>query len=626
MQTEHQNSNRIVTRYFFLTELIFSIIKKSFFLRQYFSFLFTCISIYIFFLLYINIHSLPDILTSKDTIISLIKNKSFNIAYNIIFLFIIYIAIKLKANINYVKQDIAFDISVYCCSFIFVLGLLIISTGEIFEFLTLRNLILFIVIFWGIKSSIYLGVGIINIILSCLKKNNYTFCLGKQFFVYTYFLLLLEFFIIAVIRYPASIEWDAQHQIEQFLTGNLVNNWPVFSSVIIGSFAWLGHSLFNSYNIGVFLFILFQMTVCATVFVYSLFVMYKLNVKHTVILISSIIYLFLPIFSYYSTSLVKDTLYSAISLLFVIELVQFTFYNNSITNKKLVFLFIITLMMCLLRHNGVYGIIACIFYQVIDCLFKKKVNNKRLLAVFLCTVLLTVSFNKILLPVLKIPSGSVGVAYTIPFQQTARYVKTYPDELTENEKKIINSVLDYSIIGSVYNPFLSDYVVNTFKGFSSTNIKDFLLLWLQMGVRHPGLYVEATLSNCLGFFFPDSFVEGGSYLYQYWSAQFAEKISYEPFDKFDEVKRYYIEYCLDIGKLPLLYFLSSTAIQIWLCFYLFLYCLINNRKYLSSVIPQFVLIFVCIASPTFIHNGARYALPILFTNIFVFCIIKCRNK
>lgn len=612
MKTKHQDTNRVVTSILSLTE--------------HFSLVISCISIYIFFLLYINIHSLPDILLSKSTIISLVENESFNIAYNVFFLFIIYIVFKLKTNINYVKQDVALDISVYCCSFIITLGMLIISTGEIFDYLSFANLILFIVIFWGIKCSFFLTVGIIDAFLSFFKKNNYTFCLSKHFFVYIYFLLLLEFFFIAVIRYPASIEWDAQHQIEQFLTGNLVNNWPVISSVIMGSFAWLGNFLFDSYNVGVFLFILFQTTICASVFVYSLFVMYKLDVKHIVILISAIIYLFSPIFSYYSTSLVKDTLYSVISLLFVIELVQFTFYNNSITNKKLAFLFIVALLMCLLRHNGVYGIIACVFYQLLDYLFKKKINNKRILVVFLCTVLLTLSFNKILLPILKIPSGSIGVAYTIPFQQTARYVKTYPNEVTSDEKEIINSVLDYPSIGYVYNPYLSDYVVGTFKGFTFTSLKSYLWVWFNMGIKHPGLYVEATLSNCLGFFFPDSLVEGGSYLYRYWSTQFAEKINYEHFNKFDNMKQLYFDYCSSFGKIPISYFLCSTAIQMWLSFYLFLYSLVYCKNYILCTFPQFVLILVCIASPTFVHNGARYALPILFVNVFLFCMIKCRKK
>lgn len=612
MKTKHQDTNRVVTSILSFTE--------------HFSLVISCISIYIFFLLYINIHSLPDILVSKSTIISLVENESFNIAYNVFFLIIIYIVFKLKTNINYVKQDAALDISVYCCSFIITLGMLIISTGEIFDYLSFANLILFIVIFWGIKCSIFLAVGIIDAFLSFFKKNNYTFCLSKHFFVYIYFLLLLEFFFIAVIRYPASIEWDAQHQIEQFLTGNLVNNWPVISSVLMGSFAWLGNFLFDSYNVGVFLFILFQTTICASVFVYSLFVMYKLDVKHIVILISSIIYLFSPIFSYYSTSLVKDTLYSAISLLFVIELVQFTFYNNSITNKKLAFLFIVALLMCLLRHNGIYGIIACVFYQLLDYLFKKKINNKRILAVFLCTILLTLSFNKILLPILKIPSGSIGVAYTIPFQQTSRYVKTYPNEVTADEKEIINSVLDYPSIGYVYNPYLSDYVVATFKGFTSTSLKSYLDVWFKMGIKHPGLYIEATITNCLGFFFPDYYVTGNSYLYMYYSAQYAEKISYTPFNKFDNLKEIYYDYCLNFGKLPILYFLCSTGIQIWLSFYLFLYSFMYCKKYILGTLPQFVLLLVCIASPTFVHNGARYALPILFVNIFLFCVIKCTKK
>lgn len=71
MKTKHQDTNRVVTSILSLTE--------------HFSLVISCISIYIFFLLYINIHSLPDILVSKSTIISLVENESFNIAYNVFF-------------------------------------------------------------------------------------------------------------------------------------------------------------------------------------------------------------------------------------------------------------------------------------------------------------------------------------------------------------------------------------------------------------------------------------------------------------------------------------------------------------------------------------------------------------
>ena len=178
----------------------------------------------------------------------------------------------------------------------------------------------------------------------------------------------------------------------------------------------------------------------------------------------------------------------------------------------------------------------------------------------------------------------------------------------------------------MYNPYLSDYVVATFKGFTSTSLKSYLDVWFKMGIKHPGLYIEATITNCLGFFFPDYYVSGNSYLYMYYSAQFAEKISYTPFNKFDNLKEIYYDYCLNFGKLPILYFLCSTGIQIWLSFYLFLYSFMYCKKYILGTLPQFVLLLVCIASPTFVHNGARYALPILFVNIFLFCVIKCTKK
>lgn len=51
---------------------------------------------------------------------------------------------------------------------------------------------------------------------------------------------------------------------------------------------------------------------------------------------------------------------------------------------------------------------------------------------------------------------------SLPFQQTARYVRDYGDEVTEEEKAAIGQVLDYDKIVKGYMELTSDPVKTTY--------------------------------------------------------------------------------------------------------------------------------------------------------------------
>ena len=50
---------------------------------------------------------------------------------------------------------------------------------------------------------------------------------------------------------------------------------------------------------------------------------------------------------------------------------------------------------------------------------------------------------------------------SIPFQQTARYLVTYPDDVTPEEMEAISRVIDVEHAKANYDPRLSDAVKDT---------------------------------------------------------------------------------------------------------------------------------------------------------------------
>lgn len=96
--------------------------------------------------------------------------------------------------------------------------------------------------------------------------------------------------------------------------------------------------------------------------------------------------------------------------------------------------------MLLLRNSGLYELLPVL---LVLALYLKRTDRRRLL-LSLCAVLAIYSgVTKGLYPSLGIEEGSIKEALSIPFQQTALYVNRFPDEVTEEEKLVIDSVLDY---------------------------------------------------------------------------------------------------------------------------------------------------------------------------------------
>ena len=91
---------------------------------------------------------------------------------------------------------------------------------------------------------------------------------------------------------------------------------------------------------------------------------------------------------------------------------------------------------------------------------------------------------------------------SIPFQQTARYVRDLEDDVTPEEKAAINAILPYEELGELYNPELSDPIKNRMKSVTVDEFKHYLNAWLAMGLRHPGVYIQATLNNTYSYFYP----------------------------------------------------------------------------------------------------------------------------
>ena len=107
-------------------------------------------------------------------------------------------------------------------------------------------------------------------------------------------------------------------------------------------------------------------------------------------------------------------------------------------------------------------------------------------------------YQKAILPMAGVKPGGKQEMLSIPFQQTARYVKYYGNDVSTEEEKVIRKVLDYDTIGKNYDPDLSDPVKNTYKQ-KDEYLKDYFNIWFEMLKKHPTAYIQATLNGTYGY-------------------------------------------------------------------------------------------------------------------------------
>lgn len=418
-----------------------------------------------------------------------------------------------------------------------------------------------------------------------------------------------------IIRYPAGVEYDAHHQIEQILGySKITAHWPPASSAILGGIVLLGKIMFDSYDIGLFLLALFQAGVSAFVLAYTASFMKKINVSSVWIAISIVIYALVPIYPGYLTSIVKDALFADMVVSFIVFLAEELYLPQN--RNRIFFIGIIALLVCLLRNNGVYIIVFCFIVLLAYNVGKRRKSLLPLLISLLAACLAYQVYSSILLPAMGIEKGSVKEALSVPFQQTARYFKEWPEDMTEEELLIIGKVLDTDNIADLYNPLLSDPVKRTYHG-DIRELLSYFGIWFKQFVRHPIVYIDAALNSCYGFFFPDAkqlIPELSSGLYM--SANSSDGELY-----FTEKEEWgYLKYILVIyvglwENNPATFPLCNFGVQICFTMYLIIWAVCaKQKKVLFLFLPSIVGILVCIASPTWWWNGFRYALPIVYAN------------
>lgn len=414
-------------------------------------------------------------------------------------------------------------------------------------------------------------------------------------------LILLCWLPHIIVNYPGNIGYDPVTQLRQYFG---VTGWsstsPPLNTLLIGSLLSLGGKLVDN-NFGIFLYILLQTLVGALCFSLAMEKLYKLGASLRLCAAGLLFYALLPLWGVSAAWYQKDLMYTELAVLILAELAELI-SRRELSARRAAGLAALVLLATQLRHNGIYEFLPVLLALT---LYLKGGDRRRMAAASASVLALYLGVTRLLLPALGVGESSAGELYGIPFQQTARYVQCFPEDVTEYEREVIDSVLDYDKLDQ-YRPRIVDDVKNTYRG-DADKLGEYMRVWFAMGKRHPAVYAEALLNKCFGYLAPveenlEALLkrEEQGFLTQRGISQVFAGPALDTYDELVVAGVY----------LPLLRYLYMPGFYTWLA----LACaalLLKDRKRAALLlfIPGLVTLIICIGSP--LHNAIRYELPLV---------------
>lgn len=357
--------------------------------------------------------------------------------------------------------------------------------------------------------------------------HRYKRCFIKHPFLVPFITLFIFYIPYIIISYPGILNGDGISMIAQAYnypewTSDYLNlidknvrlngHHPVLFTYYIHICLKIGSKLFHSYNAGLFIVSMTQLFAALSAIAFVLMFLTKRKVNFGVITFLMIYYTISPREQNYMFLISKDILFTYALLFFVLFYFKIIVDEENKNIKNYIILIISAVFAGLLRNDGKYIIFGSLLFMV---LFEKK-KRKQLVISGSIAMFFIMTFFHIMMPVLHITPTSRREALSVPFQQTARYVKYVGNEVTEEEKEAISAVLDYEELAEKYNPVKSDSVKATFnENATLDDLKNYFKVWLQMLFKHPVIYIEATMNNYYNYFYPGN-VLAEAYTYN-WS-------------------------------------------------------------------------------------------------------------
>lgn len=424
--------------------------------------------------------------------------------------------------------------------------------------------------------------------------------------------------LLLILVYP-GIEGglDTQYQIQDFLDGNariyyyegdtyitcsLNDHHPVLTSIIYGSFTWLGMKLGHP-MVGSFLLNFLQILCFAASFVYATDYMTELNEKFRKL--TALFYMFYPIFIFYAVTMVKDSMYSFLFLFYYILFLKI--YDGEATKKQLLWFVGLCVLLPLTKKTAVYILCVSNLVLIIRAIHEKRDTVSKVTtisSVVLPALVMFFLLPSVIFPACNVYPGGKQEVYGVMFQQTARLKHDHPEAFTKQDIAVIDKVLKYDKLEPTFKYNTTDNAKRLIRTDTMTDedLHAYFATWFQMGKAYPRTYLESVLDVCNSSFSPTLLMDVyiGNFSYDNQLPSYVTKTKPALVGAFKAFR-----------QVPIIRVLFVLVLfTFWIPLTAF-YWLITQKKWKSvwMLLPIFMTQLTYPVSPMLL---TRYALPLIF--------------
>ena len=431
--------------------------------------------------------------------------------------------------------------------------------------------------------------------------------------------LAAVYLLYLIVYYPGVCNADTANQLRDLITGmkplsfqwygglqsvsaSLNDHHPVFDTLVFGFFYQIG-LLTGHDRLGILLYNLCQIAGTAFAFSMMLCVMDRLNVPLWIRRTGLIYLACMPFIGMYVINMMKDPLYSMFFVFYFVEYILLI--KEEPTRGRLVRLIVFSLLLALTKKTGIYLVIIANALLLSAPRLRKKAAWLAV-SILAPAILLFVIMGKILFPALQVYPGGKQEAIGLPLQQVAQAVIDHPDEISEQDKAIIDAVIDYEAIPEAFDPTVQDGIKKLFYfDTEDADAAEFLKLWLRWVPRYPISYLKASVWLTGGYFHPKGHISVYRELTQRGPIKWTNPQKLSMLRNIANL----IYGGLRIFPLTSVFFRLVVYVW-WIPLYVFFY-LLKRKRYLDCLcfVPIILSVGVLIVCP---YTAARYALSQLY--------------
>lgn len=412
-------------------------------------------------------------------------------------------------------------------------------------------------------------------------------------------------------KYPGVAPQDTVSQMYQLAGLQPYSNWtPYWHTVTIEFFYDIGNYLFGDVNAAVACYSVVQALFASACFAYVLLTLYQMRMPQFLLCIVYVIYALLPYNIVFSITIGKDILFG-LGMLFMIT-AFWRIYQSLGKSKVMNYLCFLFggIGFSVWRTNGWY--VFALFFLIVALFLWK--SHKKLLCAMGMILLISWTMLNPFLQNKQIPNGSITETMAVPFQQFARVIVN-ERELTEEEESMLKEIFCMEEVKSLYTPMRADpikfYAFRSSRtDFFKSNLLNYALLWLKLGIKYPADYLEAWIDETKGFW------HGGYDMGVYDHVFPANDLGIVNREEEGFIAQLFLQYFRLFDRPDYLQLFKSIGFAVWIVSGCFLINILKKRKEAWIAVPSLIIVLsLCIGTP--VYAEFRYAYPLFIVSPFV---------